>query len=105
MSTGKKTADSRPLPLSDMLQDLAILRASDIDLAATLRVPTVSSPASSPNDEVEMSLKQSYDYVREARAALRVLHTGRADREGERVDAVRSELEEVVAGLAGNGAS
>lgn len=105
--SSKKSLGRQPLPLSDTLQDLAILRAADIDLSSVLQA-SVENDASahdgiaatpSQNAEMEDSVKQSYDYVQEARAALRVLHQGKAEMEGGRIDAVREELEEVVAGL------
>ena len=99
----KKSADAQPLPLKDTLQDLAVIRAAEIDLSSVLQsfVENEGANASAPtqNAETEGSVKQSYDYVREARAAMRILHQGKADTEGGRVDAVRGELEEIVAGL------
>ena len=102
--SSKKSADTQPLPLKDTLQDLAVIRAAEIDLSSVLQSPFVenegaNASAPSQNAETEDFVKQSYDYVREARAAMRILHQGKADTEGGRVDAVRGELEQIVAGL------
>ena len=101
--SSKKSADTQPLPLKDTLQDLAVIRAAEIDLSSVLQsfVGNEGANASAPsqNAEAEGYVKQSYDYVREARAAMRILHRGKADTEGGRVDAVRGELEQIVAGL------
>ncbi|KAI0373574.1 hypothetical protein BV20DRAFT_746378 [Pilatotrama ljubarskyi] len=93
-----------PLPLSSTLHDLALLRASDLDLASLLP-PSSSSTAAPPSDgsdsnaAVEESVRRSLEFSREARAALRLLHTDAVEKEGARVDAVREELEDVLEGL------
>lgn len=104
-----KPADSKPFPLSDTLHDLAVLRASDIDLAAYLRPnasgqgmkakPALSSGLSSEDSEREQLVAKSFDYVREGRAAIRLLHRGDVDNQGARVDKVRGELEDILSGL------
>ncbi|KAL5484931.1 hypothetical protein ACEPAI_7573 [Sanghuangporus weigelae] len=128
MPVNKATAaDAKPLPLSDTLHDLAVLRASDIDLAAFLPVPAPSdqaqttstqSPAprtkpeavdsnrqtsagdsDSSESERDRLVARSFEYVREGRAAIRLLHRGDVDSQGARVDKVRSELEEILRGL------
>ncbi|KAI8975921.1 hypothetical protein BD414DRAFT_539508 [Trametes punicea] len=98
-----------PLPLSSTLHDLALLRASDLDLAALLPPPSSSSSASaaepnnSTNDdpEAEASVQRSLAFSREARAALKLLHTDAVENEGGRVDGLREKLEDVVKGLEG----
>jgi len=94
----------KPLPLSDTLRDLAVLRASDIDLSAFL-LPEVTGdsnikgPQSSGQDEKLRSVELSYDFVKEARAAIRILNRGDVDEQGTRIDDVRGGLEEILNGL------
>ncbi|KAI0266982.1 hypothetical protein BC834DRAFT_791328, partial [Gloeopeniophorella convolvens] len=93
-----------PLSLEDTLRDLAILRASDVDLSAILAstapgsVPT-SAPSTDTPTKVDESVARSYEFVREARAAIKIKNRGDAEAQGERVDDVRNKLEDVVAGL------
>ena len=98
MSTKKK---GNPLPLGDTLRDLALLRASDCDLASALTsqaaLPNTSS--SHLNQDVNASVESSYEFVKETRAAIRLLHRGEVDKQGGRLEDVRSRLEDVVAGL------
>ncbi|KAL5528173.1 hypothetical protein ACEPAF_7309 [Sanghuangporus sanghuang] len=124
MPVNKATADAKPLPLGDTLHDLAVLRASDIDLAAFLPAPAPSDqtqtastpPKTNPDPEANQQISagdsdesselerdrlvaRSFEYVREGRAAIRLLHRGDVDNQGARVDKVRSELEEILSGL------
>ncbi|KAH9894737.1 hypothetical protein C8Q73DRAFT_789928 [Cubamyces lactineus] len=105
-STSK--ASVHPLPLSSTLHDLALLRASDLDFAALLPPSTSTSSPSGPpeteggNAEVEKSVQRSLDFSREARAALKLLHTDAVEKEGARVDGLREKLEDVVKGLDGS---
>ncbi|OSC97075.1 hypothetical protein PYCCODRAFT_1198071 [Trametes coccinea BRFM310] len=109
-ATGGKA--THPLPLSSTLHDLALLRASDLDLAALLppgppsSSANASSTAPTPGTEthaddaaVEQSVQKSLAFSREARAALKLLHTEAVDKEGARVDSLREKLEDVVEGL------
>ena len=106
--------DTHPLPLSSTLHDLALLRASDLDFASLLPQPSQSamtesaatatdassSPSSDPNDAaVEDSVQRSLEFSREARAALKLLHTDAVEREGGRLEDVRGRLEDVMSGL------
>lgn len=98
MATKKKGS---PLPLGDTLRDLALLRASDCDLTAALptQAATQEPSSGSTSRDVDTSVERSYEFVKETRAAIRLLHRGEADRQGGRVEDVRSRLEDVVAGL------
>ncbi|KAI9059104.1 hypothetical protein FKP32DRAFT_1157183 [Trametes sanguinea] len=105
-STGSKAV--HPLPLHSTLHDLALLRASDLDLAALLPRPPSSSTASESSSapdgaaadaEVEDSVRRSLAFAREARAALKLLHAEAVEKEGARVDGLRERLEDVVQGL------
>lgn len=96
--------ESRPLALKDTLRDLAVLRAADIDLAAILRTSSATAdPRSSINGEAtgseQSSLDRSFEFVREARAAIQIINKGLVDEEGERIERVRGGLEDVLKGL------
>lgn len=93
--------ETYPLPLSDLLSDLAILRASDVDLSTILSEKPEDARTDSQlgEGEREQTVMQSYEFVREARAAIRILHRGDVDMEGDRVDAVRSGLAELLQGV------
>ena len=96
-----------PLPFNDTLRDLALLRASDVDFASVLSENTSSSSSSDSapqtSDDVQQSVQRSYEFVREARATLKILNRSEVDREGMRVDDVRGKLEDVLQGLEGAG--
>lgn len=107
MSTPSRrpTQPTHPLPLSSTLHDLALLRASDLDFASLLptssQQPDASAAASSAEEDalVEKSVQRSLEFSREARAALKVLHSDAVEREGARVEEVRGRLEDVVSAL------
>ncbi len=96
-----------PLALSDTLRDLAILRASDIDLAGLLAsIPGVAPSASQTigrpqSDDTERGalINKSYTFVSEAKAAMKIMNSGMVDNQGARIEEVRAGLEEVVKGL------
>ncbi|KAI0744854.1 hypothetical protein C8Q76DRAFT_789329 [Earliella scabrosa] len=94
---------THPLPLSSTLHDLALLRASDLDFASLLPPSKNSESATdgaSPEEAaVEESVQRSLEFSREARAALKILHSDAVEREGGRVEQVRGRLEDVVASL------
>ncbi|KAI5123874.1 hypothetical protein M0805_005691 [Coniferiporia weirii] len=98
-----KTGDAKPLPLSDTLHDLAVLRASDINLTACLAPEAAARPDSSPStnmpDEQTQLVQRSFDYVRDARAAMAILQRGEVDAQGARVNQVRGGLEDILSGL------
>jgi hypothetical protein len=92
----------KPLPLSDTLRDLALLRVSDLDLSSLL--PATSSGSvqttTSPNDtNVDSSVSQSYEFATEARNVIRILNRGDVESQGGKVENVRSQLEDVLKGL------
>ncbi|KIJ23464.1 hypothetical protein M422DRAFT_39599 [Sphaerobolus stellatus SS14] len=87
--------DKEPLPLSDLLRDLALIRASDTELSEILR----ATSASSESDNKDNVVDQSYTFVKEARAALRIQYRGDLDRVGNTLDHVREGLEEVLEGI------
>ncbi|PBK95673.1 hypothetical protein ARMGADRAFT_990798 [Armillaria gallica] len=96
MPSKTSTKDSKPLPLSDTLHDLALLRVSDVDLSAL--VPS-SSNATSTDTDVGRSVQWSHDFIQSARSALKLRDTEIVDAEGKRLDAVRIQLDELSRGL------
>jgi len=97
--------DSKPLPLSDTLRDLALLRVSDINLSSLLSTSSIEQPPSSESKvddgcaAVEASVERSYEFVREARSAVRMHSRGDVDTLGDTVNDVRCRIEEVLRGL------
>ena len=90
---------TKPLPLSETLRDLALLRASDVDLAACLPLDGPTSPADGAGYPIDQSVARSYEFVKEARAAIKLLNRGEVDTQGGRVEDLRSRLEDVLKGL------
>jgi hypothetical protein len=84
-----------PLSLNDTLRDLALLRACDIDLASVLPKESQSNEKS-PVDE---SVDRSHEFAAAARAALKIVNRGEVEEQGNRVENVRSSLEDVLQGL------
>lgn len=85
-----------PLPLNDTLRDLALLRASDLDLSALLDQP---ADAHGSKSAVDATVDRSYELAREARAALKILHRDEVETQGSRVEGIRNLLEDVKGGL------
>jgi len=87
-----------PLPLGDVLRDLAVLRASDVDLSDGVTFPD-SGSADSANQAnsngTQQSVQQSYQFVGEAREALKVHQRGDPDKQGDKLDILRGELEDL----------
>jgi hypothetical protein len=87
-----------PLPLSETLRDLALLRAADLDLS-TLLPSESTSAAVAESTPAEESTARSYEFVKEGRVTVRLLDRGEVDKQGARVDDIRSELEGVLKAL------
>ena len=105
LNMSKPSSDSKPLPLSDTLRDLALLRASDIDLDAVLQT-SISQDASisainppKVDDDKEKLVERSYEFVREARSALGIVNRDEVNEQGKRIDNLRSGLEQTVIGM------
>ncbi|KAG8814011.1 helicase, partial [Serendipita sp. 399] len=73
---------SNNLPFSVTLRDLAILRASGVDLATVLEPQEPSS-----NGE---SLERSREFIKEARAALKIANSDSVDRQGASIEELLS---------------
>ena len=83
----------RPLPLSDILRDLALLRASGHD---TVKIFKESSDTTTPSsDSLNSSVESSYNYIATVRAALKLSDSGKLETEGKKIDEVRSKYEEL----------
>jgi len=100
------SSKSKPLPLGETLHDLALFRASDLNLSSFLPAPSQSSSAQTATttedyekSTVDSSVFMSYEFVAEARKALRILNRGDVDSEGCKVENVRSQLEDMLNGL------
>ncbi|KAJ3896432.1 hypothetical protein GG344DRAFT_72263 [Lentinula edodes] len=80
--TSKKESKSFALP--DVLRDLALLRVSQVRLDSL--VPTFPiSP--SRNAELDSDLEKSYQFTKEARAAIRLRNAGKVEDEAGRLEA------------------
>jgi len=95
------TSKSRkPLPLSDILRDLALLRASTLDIpeifkAAQQDSDVISPASSSPKSESTPSVAASYDYVATVRAAIKLNDSGKLGVEGKKIEDARNKYEEL----------
>lgn len=89
------TSKTNPLSLNDTLRDLALLRACDVDLNSVLPQGTTATEPT----EADKSVDRTYEFAREARAALKLMNRGEVDKQGARVEDVRSTLEDVLKGL------
>ncbi|KIL68924.1 hypothetical protein M378DRAFT_158065 [Amanita muscaria Koide BX008] len=90
-TTMPKAKNTKPLPLTHTLRDLAFLRASDLDLGTIVPVDK--------GDEHDDLVEESSEFVREARMALGSHARGEADVQGERVESIRSNMDELVENL------
>ena len=93
----------QPLALENTLRDLALIRACDIDLSSY--VPTAESPERDPkgtdstNNNVDQSVQLSYEFVRQARAVIKILNKEDVEKQGGRIENVKSALEDTLDGL------
>lgn len=88
-----------PLPLGEVLRDLAVLRASDVDLSDGTTFPDAESTDSANEaDGTQKSVQQSYQFVKEAREVLKVHQRGDLDKQVDKLGVLRSKLEELRGG-------
>ncbi|TFY50205.1 hypothetical protein EVG20_g11658 [Dentipellis fragilis] len=97
-SKAQAKGKANPLALEDTLRDLALLRASDLDLSSVL---TPAEP-SAAHATVDATLERSREFVRLARSAIRLRDRGDVEMQGDRVEELRNKLTEVVTGLDSN---
>ncbi|KAF9559853.1 hypothetical protein CPC08DRAFT_708481 [Agrocybe pediades] len=87
------TKSSHPLPLANILNDLAIIRSTGIIPSATQSTETGSLDDGTDASAVRKSVNESYNFVHAARAAIRLHDSGKVDAEGSRVDEVRTKYQ------------
>lgn len=90
---------SKPLPLSDTLRDLALLRASGVDFSSVLAQESAANTNVTETSELSKSTGGSYEFVNETRGALRVYNSGELQKKREEIQRVQGELDEVLKGL------
>ena len=97
------SSKAQPLALSDALRDLALLRVSDIDLDSLLPPDTTTSDTLSGmgKGDVDLSVRNSYEFASEARKVIKLFNRGDVDTQGAKVEDLRSQLEDVLKGLVG----
>ena len=107
---GTKAGDVVPLSLGDTLRDLALLRASGVDLVEAIGEGEGDvgvgvegqSQLRQKESEKDRLVEKSFEFVRETRAALRVVYKDDVGEQGKRIDELREGLEECVAGMDSN---
>ncbi|KAJ7072461.1 hypothetical protein C8F01DRAFT_1104068 [Mycena amicta] len=82
--------EAKPLSLNATLRDLALLRVSEVDLSSTLPAPL--TPTTGTTDS---TLTRSYEFVAEARAAMKLHNKGDVEKAGAMVDSVRQNAEQL----------
>lgn len=95
----RMSSKSKPLPLSDTLRDLALLRVSDIELSSLIPSSTANKTENTDSNDVDLIVKRSYEFAQEARNAIKILNRGDVEMQGGKVESVRSQLEDVLKGL------
>ncbi|KAF5322859.1 hypothetical protein D9619_001385 [Psilocybe cf. subviscida] len=91
----------KPLPLADVLRDLAVLRSSSKDIPTLFKLPneTPVDTAAGNDNAVDAAVKSSYDFVQASRAAIRLHDSGKLDAQGTRIEQVRNQYEDMLDGL------
>ncbi|KAG0704658.1 hypothetical protein DFH29DRAFT_910369 [Suillus ampliporus] len=93
------TSKGKPLPLHDTLHDLALLRASSVDLSGLIGDDTAPLQSSGGVEGIEESTIQSYAFAREARTALKMHNSGEAQKQATRIEKVQEELADLLRSL------
>ena len=110
VGSGTRAGDVVPLSLGDTLRDLALLRASGVDLVEAIGEGEGDvgvgvegqSQLRQKESEKDRLVEKSFEFVRETRAALRVVYKDEVGEQGKRIDGLREGLEECVAGMDSN---
>ena len=97
MSTKQKSA-VKPLPLADVLRDLAVLRASGVDIPENLVKGDGVSQDSTPAD-VAASVSNSYQFTQASRAAIKLHDSSKVESEGSKIETIRNKSEDMLNGL------
>jgi len=92
MSSKKAKGASQFLPLADILHDLAVLRASGMEISKFLpHGDTQTDPT-----PVAASVASSHEYTQAARKITRLHDSNKVEREGARIDDLRGKLEDLL---------
>ncbi|KAJ7209549.1 hypothetical protein GGX14DRAFT_364247 [Mycena pura] len=89
--------DAKPLSLSATLRDLALLRVSGLDIGSL--VPPLATQTPLSTDTPDSTVEQSYEFVQQARAAIRIYNRGEVENAGSGVENLRTKVEELSSGL------
>ncbi|KAJ7668384.1 hypothetical protein DFH06DRAFT_196003 [Mycena polygramma] len=90
--------DVKPLPLSATLQDLAVMRVSGFDIASLVPSQATQSPTADAAT-TDATVEQSYEFVEQARAAIKLHNRGEVENVGLGVEAIRTKVEELSEGV------
>ncbi|KAF9038354.1 hypothetical protein BDZ89DRAFT_413135 [Hymenopellis radicata] len=85
---------TKPLPLSATLRDLAVLRASGLDLSSL-----IPASAEKPESEADVSVERSTAFIQTARSAIKVQDMGSVDAAGRKLESLRGVIDEVSHGV------
>ncbi|RDB25446.1 hypothetical protein Hypma_008066 [Hypsizygus marmoreus] len=96
-----KSKASKPLALESILRDLALLRASELNVSTLLPSAPTNENSDNHADErgIDSSVEESYSFAQEARAALKIFNRNDVAVQGGRVEEARSKLDELILGL------
>ncbi|KAH0827306.1 hypothetical protein J3R83DRAFT_3930 [Lanmaoa asiatica] len=89
----------KPLPLSDTLRDLALLRASGVDFSSLLSKEPFTGTNATESSELMRSTVRSHEFVNETRGALRVYNSGELQRKRAEIQKVQGELDDGIEGF------
>lgn len=103
MSVKPQKLPSKPLPLSDILRDLAVLRSSGRGIPELFKIPAMNDTKAEEGSasRVDSSVSLSYEYVKESRAAIRLHNSGKLEMQGAKVEEARSKYEALLDGIDG----
>ncbi|EGN99559.1 hypothetical protein SERLA73DRAFT_179638 [Serpula lacrymans var. lacrymans S7.3] len=98
-------AFTQSLQKNEILRDLAIFRASDIDLSKL--IPDEINKETRPSEgadaveaeAIRVSTERSYEFVKETRAVLDAFNRGDPEAQGKKIEEIQSKLEEVIKDL------
>ncbi|KJA27745.1 hypothetical protein HYPSUDRAFT_130825 [Hypholoma sublateritium FD-334 SS-4] len=103
MSVKPQKLPSKPLPISDVLRDLAVLRSSGCGIPEIfkIRVGNDTKAEDGSASRVDSSVSLSYEYVKESRAAIRLHDSGKLEMQGSKIEEARSKYEGLLDGIDG----
>lgn len=93
MSSKKTKGSAKFLPLADILHDLAVLRASGIEISESLLESSDDNHENTSTTPVAASVASSYEYTLAARKIIRLHDSNKVEREGARIEDLRSRIE------------